>query len=136
MGSEMCIRDRPDQRHQPQEHDAHEGHHLPRLEAGRVGHQVNLLFQHGLDPTAATARGPPRGRSRGRPDLAFLQNVMLLLLLRFVIVVVFFVVVVVYEEERGVGSDISDSLNNVDDTGVFPSFFSFWTSFWLILDSI
>ena len=39
-------------------------------------------------------------------------------------------------EEKGVGSDISDSLNNVDDTGVFPSFFSFWTSFWLILDSI
>ena len=42
-----------------------------------------------------------------------------------------------YKSEEGrVGSDISDSLNNVDDTGVFPSFFSFWTSFWLILDSI
>ena len=40
------------------------------------------------------------------------------------------------EEEGNVGSDISDSLNNVDDTGAFPSFFSFWTSFWLILDSI
>ena len=39
-------------------------------------------------------------------------------------------------EEGRVGSDISDSINNVDDTGVFPSFFSFWTSFWLILDSI
>ena len=37
-----------------------------------------------------------------------------------------------YKSEEG----ISDSVNNVDDTGVFPSFFSFWTSFWLILDSI
>ena len=36
-------------------------------------------------------------------------------------------------EEGGVGSDISDSLNNVDDIGAFPSVFSFWTKFWLVL---
>ena len=35
-------------------------------------------------------------------------------------------------EEEGVGADTPDSLDNIDDTGAFPSDFSCWTSFWLV----